>query len=163
MPKAPRKLNVPTTTNANAAPAVNAKPNKKQQAAIVGNAKPATPAAANKPQTTSDTATTTVPRGVNRTAATIAKQATNFGGTLSERDEAYFAFWASFAKRNNGTVTVTDIASSGRKPNYNGSAKPHDAGVAVRLAKAGIVAIHDNGHRIVFTDNGRKHKCYTTA
>lgn len=125
----------------------------KQAAAGRSNvAKPATPAT---PETVAR-----VPRGVNRTAATIAKQATNFGGVLSERDTAYLAFYGSLARLNHGTVTVADIATSGRAPVYSGSCKPHDAGVIVRLTKAGLCTVHDNGHRVVFTDKAKALAAY---
>jgi hypothetical protein len=101
---------------------------------------------------------------VNRTIATIAAQACNFGGVVSTRDEAYLAFYASFAKAaRDGVATVRAIAESGRKPAYNGSNKPHDAGVVQRLHKAGIINAASDGSSFRFTDLGRKHKAYASA
>lgn len=97
---------------------------------------------------------------VTRTIATVAKRATNFNG-LSDRDTAYLAFYAGFAKRDNGTVTVRAIAESGLRPNYNGSSKPHDAGVIVRLTKAGLIT-EANGS-FTFTDKAKTLAAYTGA
>lgn len=97
---------------------------------------------------------------VTRTAATIAAGACNFGG-LSDRDAAYVTFYASLAKAAaNGVVTLRAIVDSGRKPNYQGSAKPHDAGVIQRLAKASLVATRDNGAAFVFTKAALTHAAY---
>lgn len=99
---------------------------------------------------------------VNRTIATIAKQACNFGGTVSDRDSAYIAFYASLARAlPGGVVTIRAIAESGRKPAYNGSAKPHDAGVVQRLHKAGIVAASPDGSSFTFTKHGQSLKAYS--
>lgn len=110
----------------------------------------------------------TIPAGVNRTAATIAAGRCSFGGNLSERDTAYLAFYARFAKATGGAVIVADIARTHRAdttilPAYAGSNKPHDAGVFQRLAKAGMLVIHDNGHRATFTPTGTARAEYTKA
>lgn len=100
---------------------------------------------------------------IARTAATIVRQATNFGG-LSDRDTAYLAFYASFAKAaSNGVVTLSAIVESGRKPAYNGSAKPHDAGVIVRLTKAGLIVPTDAGHNFTFTAKAKTLAAYTAS
>lgn len=147
---AKRQINVPNKSGEPKAP----KAPKKVAAAAVPVQVPA-------PTVTPEVAK--VPAGVNRTAATIAKGATNFGGTVSDRDEAYLVFWASLAKKQGGSVTVADIAKSGRRPNYDGSNKPHDAGVAVRLQKAGLLGIEDNGHKLVFTSKAKDLAAYKSA
>ncbi len=101
---------------------------------------------------------------VNRTAATIAADRTNFGGTVSDRDEAYLRFYAGLAKRaTGGRVTLADIVASGKRPSYDGSNKPHDAGVINRLAKAGLVAKASDGHSFTFTKRGTEHRAYARA
>lgn len=169
-----------TDTVANGAPAIVApagtKPSKAALRALANgtaptvkrtpklNAKPAATTTKPAPVKPSVAAKPTGPaRGVTRTIATIARHATNFD-QLSDRDEAYLAFYAAFAKRaSNGIVTVADIAASGRKPAYNGSSKPHDAGVINRLTKAGLIAQRDGSASFTFTANGKAHKLYTTA
>lgn len=117
-------------------PAKNAKPAKpaKQadKPAKAATAKPVTSTAPVAP------AVARVPANITRTIATIDAQRTNFGAR-SDRDNAYIRFYAGFAKRDNGTVTVQAIVAADRRPAYNGSNKPHDAGVIVRLIKAGIL------------------------
>lgn len=140
---AKRVLAKPGNKPANGKPAkpvtVSAKP--------AGKAKPATEAA--KPSA-----------NVTRTAATIAAQACNFGN-LSDRDSAYLTFYAGLAKlAANGVVTLRAIVDSGKRPNYNGSNKPHDAGVVQRLAKAGLVSIRDNGAAFVFTKAATSHAAF---
>jgi hypothetical protein len=104
-------------------------------------AKPATAKAAPaaKPETTTATAPR-VPANITRTIATVERGACNFGGTISDRDNAYFGFYKQLIAANGGKLTVAAIVASGRKPAYNGSAKPHDAGVIQRLGKAGLLA-----------------------
>lgn len=103
-------------------------------------------------------------RNVSRTIATVARQATNFGGNLSDRDAAYLAFYSRFAKAApDGTVTVRAIAESGARPAYNGSNKPHDAGVIVRLTKAGILATAPDGSSFTVTERGKALKPYAEA
>lgn len=156
----PAKPAAPVTAPVSAAPAPVA-----TVPAVAATTKPAKPAQAASAALLP--VNDLIPAGVNRTAATIAKQATNFGGVLSERDNAYIAFYAGFALANSGAFTVADVArqfkATGHKPAYSGSAKPHDAGVCVRLCKAGILTMHDNGHRFTFTDAGRKLALYTQA
>ena len=101
-------------------------------------------------------------RGVTRTAATIVAQATNFG-SLSDRDTAYLAFYAGIAKRGNGTVTLDHLATSGGKPAYTGSAKPHDAGVIVRLTKAGLITPATDGRGFTFTKAALTHAAYVAG
>lgn len=118
-------------------------------------AKQAAPAVALKPAKPAS--------GVTRTIATIARHATNFD-TLSDRDECYLAFYARFAKAAaGGVVTVKAIAESGKRPAYNGSSKPHDAGVINRLTKAGLLTQRDGSAAFTFTALGLKHKAYTSA
>lgn len=100
---------------------------------------------------------------VKHTVATIAAAACSFGGTVSHRDECYLAFYAGFAKRGNGTVTVEAIAQSGKRPAYAGSNKPHDAGVVQRLTKAGLVALAADGASFTFTDKAKALAAYSTA
>lgn len=123
-----------------------------KQAATSNVAKPATPAV-NKPAK---------PVGsLTRTAATVVAQRTNFN-SLTERDEAYIAFFASFAKLNKttGVVTLSDIRTSGKKPTYNGSDKSFDAGVIVRLTKANVLKPTATGDGFAFTDHGKTLKPY---
>lgn len=101
---------------------------------------------------------------INRTASTIAAQRTNFGGVLSDRDVAYFGFFARLAKRANGKpVTIADIVASTDAPAYNGSAKKHDAGVIVRLSKANILTVAPDGSSFTFTKAALTHAAYTSA
>jgi hypothetical protein len=124
-------------------------------------AKPAAPAPAPAPAAPVATETAKPSANVTRTIATVAKRATNFNG-LSDRDNAYLAFYASFAKADaGGNVTVRAIAESGRKPAYNGSAKPHDAGVIVRLVKAGLIT--ETAGAFTFTERGKALAAYTSA
>lgn len=129
-------------------------------AAIVATpaSKPAKPAAAPaKP-------TERKPSGnIMRTASTIAAMRANFG-ELSERDSAYLAFYAGFAKAApGGTVTVRAIAESGVRCPYAGSNKAHDAGVIERLTKAGHLASAADGHSFTFTKAGQSRAEYTKA
>jgi hypothetical protein len=135
----------PATTDA--APAKPAKLVKPATVAVVAKPEPAKPS-----------------RDITRTAATIAANATNFGGVLSDRDTAYIAFFASFAKAHpSKPVTVAELATSGRTPAYNGSAKPHDAGVVNRLAKAGLITKASDGSSFTFTKAGTTTKAYASA
>lgn len=100
---------------------------------------------------------------VTRTVATIARGACNFGG-LSDRDTAYLAFYAGFAKRNaTGNVTVRAIAEAGTRPAYTGSAKPHDAGVIQRLNKAGLLVLHNGAADFTFTNKAKTLAAYISA
>ena len=100
---------------------------------------------------------------ITRTAATVVRQATNFA-VLSDRDSAYLSFYAGLAKANaTGTVTLAGIVASGNRPNYNGSNKPHDAGVIVRLTKAGLLQPGIDGHGFQFSSTGKTHGAYTAA
>jgi hypothetical protein len=125
-----------------------------------------------EPVSAADTAPATAPEtpkaakpsgGIVRTAATVVKQLTNFG-SLSDRDTAYLAFYASLAKAaSDGAVTLAGIVQSGRRPEYAGSNKPHDAGVIVRLTKAGLIAPNADGHSFTFTATGKSQAAYTKA
>lgn len=127
-------------------------------AKAAATAKPVTTTAPAKPDKPAKPAAT-----ITRTAATVAKQATNYN-SLSDRDNAYLAFYATFAKRlPTGRVTLADIVSSGARPTYNGSNKPHDAGVLVRLTKAGYIVPADAGHAFTFTAAGKALAVYTKA
>lgn len=100
---------------------------------------------------------------ITRTAATVVRSATNFA-TLSDRDSAYLAFYAGIAKAAVlGNVTLGNIVLAGTRPNYLGSNKPHDAGVIVRLTKAGLIAPNADGHSFSFTATGKTHGAYTKA
>lgn len=151
-----------TEAPAAAKPARVLKPRSAKPAAAKPAAKPAIVAKpAPKPGKLADAAKPSA--NVTRTAATIAAGACNFGG-LSDRDNAYMRFYASLAKRaNGGVVTLRGIVDSGKRPDYNGSNKPHDAGVVQRLAKAGIVTIRDNGAAFVFTAKAKTHAAYAQA
>lgn len=117
---------------------------------VAPTAKPAAVATPSEP-------TVAKPSGnVVRTVRTIAARATNFGG-LSERDESYFSFYKTFGN----SVTVGQIHASGKRPAYTGSNKPHDAGVIVRLVKAGLYT--EAGGTLVLTDAGRAHRVTATA
>ncbi len=147
----------PATVAATIKPVVLGAAAAKQAASGKSNvAKPAKPAAA-------DAAPVAKPSGnVTRTARTIAAQATNFGG-LSDRDNAYLAFFAGFAKRTGGRVAIADVHASGLLPDYSGSRKPHDAGVIVRLTKAGLVSPASDGTSFTFTELGKASKPYASA
>lgn len=99
------------------------------------------------------------PAHITRTAATIAKQATNFG-SLSDRDTAYLGFYRRLASTLPGhVVTVAAIVACGQRPPHIGSNKPHDAGVIVRGIKAGIYAATDTtGHAFTITELGQSTK-----
>lgn len=99
---------------------------------------------------------------ITRTARTVLAQRANFGG-LSDRDNAYLAFFAGFAKRDNGTVTLPAIVESKRHPVYVGSAKPHDAGVIIRLGKAGLLTTNADATSFTFTPAGKALAAYSTA
>lgn len=152
----------PATTDTKPALAKPAKITKPATAKpVVATAKPAVKRVA-KPApaapATADAEPATV-RGLARTVHTIAANATNFGGVLSDRDHAYIAFFASFAgAKRDGTVLVRDIISSGRTPAYGGSAKPADAGVINRLRKAGVLTVNSDADAFTFTDFGRSQK-----
>lgn len=127
--------------NSNVAPA--AKP------AVAKAASPAKPAA-----------------GITRTAATVAAGRYPFGN-LTDRDNAYIAFYATLAKRGNGSVTLADMhgaaALAGQMLSSIPSRKPHDAGVIVRLVKAGVITTADNGGSITFTARGKSEAAYSKA
>jgi hypothetical protein len=145
-----------TPAPTDAKPAKPAKPRKPVAAKPTTEAKPA-PVAKPAPAADAEPAVRVI--GTARTAATIANGAASFGGVLSDRDQAYLAFFASFAgAKRDKRVTVSDIANSGRRPAYNGSNKPHDAGVVTRLAKAGILTVEADGAAFTFTKRGRETK-----
>lgn len=124
-------------------------------------AKPVAAKPAPAPAVAATDAAPKTPANVTRTIATIAKRATNFGG-LSDRDNAYIAFFASFAKRDGGSVTIATLAASGARPSVPGSsAKPHDAGAVNRLVSAGL--IREAGGVITFTDAGKSLAAYTAT
>lgn len=115
------------------------------------------------PLATETPAVSTPSANISRTERTIAKLATNFGG-LSDRDNAYIAFFARIAKRAaSGIVTVRDIVADGGRPDYAGSSKPHDAGVIVRLNKAGVLASTADGASFAFTNSGKALSAYASA
>lgn len=100
---------------------------------------------------------------LTRTAATVVRHATNFA-VLSDRDSAYLAFYAKLAKASvTGNVTLAGIVASGERPLYAGSNKPHDAGVIVRLTKAGLLAHAADGTGFTFSPTGKTHGEYTKA
>lgn len=146
---------VAATTDA-AKPAKLTKPRKPSAA------KQAAPAPA--PTTPADAEPAVRIIGTARTAATIANAAASFGGVLSDRDQAYIRFYASFAgAKRTGRVTLTELANSGRKPNYAGSNKPHDAGIVTRLSKAGILNVDADGSAFTFTPHALTLKIVTDA
>lgn len=169
-----RKINVskpaaskPASGKASNATRVAAAATKPAKAAEASSAKlptvtVAVPASVAKPATTEAPAAAKPVRGVNATARTIAAAATHFGG-LSDRDTAYLTFYAGIAKRGNGTVTVRDLATSEARPAYNGSNKPHDAGVIVRLTKAGLLNPSADGHSFTFTTAALTHAAYVAG
>ena len=103
-----------------------------------------------------------------RDAATALAAAYPFGG-VSSRDESYIAFFG-FAMRDSDSATLATIHNAGkpvpgkphmrRNPFYNGSAKATDAGVIVRLCKAGLFSISDNGNRLHATAQALSHKAF---
>lgn len=98
---------------------------------------------------------------ITRTAATIARQATNFGN-LSDRDTSYLGFYRRLAATQaNGVLTVAAIVASGLRPPYIGSNKPHDAGVIVRLTKSGHINSSADGHSLTITALGNGTKAAT--
>lgn len=100
---------------------------------------------------------------ITRTAATIVRNATNFA-SLSDRDTAYLAFYATLYKRcGYRPIGLIDITGSGERPAYAGSNKPHDAGVIVRLTKAGYLTPAADGRSFDFTDTAKTLAAYTTA
>lgn len=160
-----RKLSKPATSTA-AKPAV-AKPAARKLATVKKpGATKAAAADARKPAPVTVApvtapATEAKPRAnITRTAATIAAQRTNFGD-LSDRDNAYLAFYGSLARATGHRTTVAAIVESGKRPDYNGSNKPHDAGVIVRLCKAGLAVTSDNGNAIAFTPKAQSLAAYT--
>lgn len=169
MPKpSSRKITVPSVKPATAAKPATVLGAQAAAQATAGRSNVAAPAS--KPATAAAPVSTAAKpvRGVARTCSTIARDATNYGGSLSDRDNAYLAFYAGFAKRaSNGIVTVADIATRfrdlGAKPDYIGSCKPHDAGVIVRLTKAGIIKHVSDGTSFTFTDTGKQSKLYASA
>jgi hypothetical protein len=106
-----------------------------------------------------EVATASKPRaGITHVLAKVQAAAANFGG-LTDRDGAYHTFYKSLAGANGGRLTVQQIVDSGRKPNYEGSAKAHDAGVLQRLIKAKLwtgAGTTDNPFRM--TTEGASHK-----
>jgi len=101
------------------------------------------------------------PAGITRTAATIAAARTAFGH-LSDRDNIYLAFFAKHAKQRGGSVTLAQLATCGERPNTT-SNKPHDAGVAVRLGKAGLIAYDNVNQRITFKPAAATHAAVAKA
>jgi hypothetical protein len=121
-------------------------------------------AAAVKPASTSTavpaTAGTTPPAvakpsaNITRTAATVARGNTNFA-EISDRDNAYFTFYKRLIlAAGKAPLTVADIAKHGRNPDYTGSNKAHDAGVIVRLGKAGLLSYDTAKQAISLTPLG---------
>lgn len=143
------------------APVVNPAAVATAKAGTNSNLAPVTTGKRAKPATTEPVAVqpASPSRNVTRTAATIAKQLCNFGG-LTDRDTAYLSFYASLGKLTGGTVTVRAIAESGRRPDYSGSSKPHDAGVIQRLAKAGLLTVTPDGGSFTFSPAARTHAAF---
>lgn len=172
-----RKPTIRTNATVAAAKPVAAKPARKLNLAPLGTAAAAQAKRSNvvspaakpaKPATSTAVAALTVAKpstaGIARTAATIARDATAFGGITSDRDHTYIAFYAGIAKRDNGTVSLSAIVGVNRRnPLYSGSNKAHDAGVIVRLHKAGIISPSADGHSFTFTDAGKKLAGYSAA
>lgn len=124
---------------------LNTKPTKTAKAKAAKTAKPVAAKAAK-------------PAGhITRTAATIAKAQANFG-SLSDRDTAYLGFYKRQASKHGGTVTLADLHGSGERPSYNGSNKPHDAGVIQRLSQAALISVRDGGNAFTITERGRTTK-----
>lgn len=136
----------PTTTDKPKRAKRTAKPTEAKPVSAKLAAKPGKPDAAEAPATPS--------RDISRTATTIAANRTNFGGSLSDRDNAYITFFASFVSGNK-PIAIRAIAESARGPAYNGSAKPYDAGVVNRLRKAGVISVSEAGDTFTFTKTGR--------
>jgi len=132
---AQRKINVPAT---GAVASVAAKSAKAAVAPKPEKAKVAKPIA-----------------GITRTAATIAAGRAAFG-SLSDRDNVYLGFFAKHANANGGKVTLTQLVQSGERPNTT-SNKPNDAGVAIRLAKAGLIAYDHATQSISLTKTAATH------
>jgi hypothetical protein len=96
---------------------------------------------------------------VNRTAATVVAQRTNFSGVTSDRDTAYLAQFERVrrdtAETPDGeTITLASLAKLGKNPYYDRSAKPHDAGAINRAVKAGNVEHAADGASIKLTARG---------
>lgn len=139
---------------------------------VITTAKNAKPAKAGKAVAVASVAKADKPArvptfGVNATAKRIDIGAANFGGTLSDRDNAYLSHYGKLCRTlGKRTLTLTDIATNSPKAasgkpvisGYSGSAKAHDAGVVQRLAKAGLVSTGEHGAAITFTA-----KCNTVA
>lgn len=134
--------------------APTAKPAKAGKPVVAKPAKSAVPAApvAAKPSA-----------NITRTAATVARQATHFGD-LTDRDNAYFGFYKRLIAANGGKLTIAAIHGSGSRPTplpgtSFSSDKPHDAGVIVRLGKAGLIAgLGTDASPIALTKLGTSHK-----
>lgn len=107
-------------------------------------------------------------RGATRDASGIVRQATNFE-QLSNRDDAYFAFFASVAALHNGTATLVQLHSAGcarddstkrYNPLYAGSAKATDIGAYNRLIKAGRIRFNADGTALSVTERGESLSLY---
>lgn len=168
MPKATRKIVTAPVTSAAPKTAKAAKPVKPAQP---NTAETISPEFLNaEPVSAADTAPVAAAPAVakpsanlTRTAATVVRHATNFA-VLSDRDSAYLAFYAKLAKASvTGNVTLAGIVASGERPLYAGSNKPHDAGVIVRLTKAGLLSHAADGTGFEFSPLGRTHGAYTKA
>ena len=158
-----RKIVTASTATATAKP-VAAKPVKPVATAPVAVAKPADTAKPADPVAAVATPAVAKPTAnIARTAATVARQATNFA-VLSDRDTAYLAFYGKLVKRaGGGRITLADIVGSGERPHYDGSNKPHDAGVIVRLTKAGLLETAADGIGFTVSATGRTHRAFTGA
>lgn len=160
MPKLTTKANkaakrTPATVPANTAPLGTAAAAQAPRSSVV---KPVPAAATAKPAT--DTAVPAVakpPAGIARTVRTVLAGRTNFG-EISDRDNAYLAFYAGLCRKHGGSVTVSQIHSDGGRPATPGSSnKPHDAGAIVRLSKAGLISFAGDSLALTKLGAERKH------
>jgi hypothetical protein len=117
-------------------------------------AKLAAKAEANAPAPAS---VTRLARNLARDAATVQRQATNFG-SVTDRDAAYRQFFGRVMRANGNAATLAQIDAGGIKrdgksynPDYAGSAKATDAGAINRAIKAGYFTASDNGSRLTAT------------
>jgi hypothetical protein len=75
---------------------------------------------------------------------------------LTGRDRAYLEFWGRLIEQRGGRITLQQIAASGEFPEYGGSKKPHDGGVANRLVKADLITVSRDGNILALTQSGRQ-------
>lgn len=97
-------------------------------------------------------------RGLTRGAALIVRAAYPFE-RLSDADETYLSFFASFAKASGGTVTLADTLPH----SPSGITLRNNPARMLRLVKAGYFTRNADGTAFVATDAAKSHKLYTTA